>query len=98
MCTIGFSLVFSLVLFTTILGACGPEGDTGSICPPLHSLWHKLRGRGNVAHDCHACHGKGYVLKASGHTQDNATLVDKDVEDASGREKRTATFEESVYL
>ena len=29
--TIGFSLLFSLGLFTTVLGICGPQGDTGSI-------------------------------------------------------------------
>ena len=29
--TIGFSLVFSMLLFVTLLGIIGPEGDTGNV-------------------------------------------------------------------
>lgn len=30
-CTIGFSLLYSLGLFTTVMGIFGPNGDTGDI-------------------------------------------------------------------
>lgn len=37
-CTIGFSLVFSLGFFTTLMGLLGPSGDTGDI----RIIYHKL--------------------------------------------------------
>lgn len=32
-CTIGLSIIYALILFTTILGIFGPEGNTGSLQP-----------------------------------------------------------------
>jgi len=32
-CTIGLSIIYALILFTTILGIFGPEGNTGSLEP-----------------------------------------------------------------
>ena len=30
-CTIGFSIVYALVVFTVLVGVIGPEGDKGSL-------------------------------------------------------------------
>ena len=30
-CTIGFSIIYSLGLFVTVMALCGPENDTGSL-------------------------------------------------------------------
>ena len=37
-CTIGFSLIFSLGFFTTIMGILGPTGNTGDIGVLFHKL------------------------------------------------------------
>ena len=42
-CTIGFSLIFSLGFFTTIMGLLGPSGSTGDI----RVLCNRLLKRGN---------------------------------------------------
>ncbi|XP_070577306.1 protein dispatched homolog 1-like [Ptychodera flava] len=55
-CTIGFSLLFSLGLFTTMLGIMGPQGRTGS----LVVIYHWLIGRNKVDVDCDRCEGKGF--------------------------------------
>ena len=39
-CTIGFSLIFSLGFFTTIMGILGPSGSTGDIGVLFHKLCH----------------------------------------------------------
>ncbi|XP_029214096.1 protein dispatched homolog 1-like isoform X3 [Acropora millepora] len=35
-CTIGFSIAYALILFTTILAIFGPEGNSGSLQPPCN--------------------------------------------------------------
>ncbi|XP_033101178.1 protein dispatched homolog 3-like [Anneissia japonica] len=40
-CTIGFSMVFSLGLFSTMMGLIGPEDEFGSLSPPLR--WCKAK-------------------------------------------------------
>ncbi|XP_002736516.1 protein dispatched homolog 1-like [Saccoglossus kowalevskii] len=54
--TIGFSLVFSLGLFTTLLGIMGPQGQTGS----LVLIYNWIIGRKNGDVECTTCDGKGY--------------------------------------
>jgi len=51
-CTIGFSLFFSLGLFTVLVGIMGPENNTGSLRPlfvriKTCGLWCKNKCRGN---------------------------------------------------
>ena len=43
--TIGFSLFFSMGLFVTLMGLCGPEGDTGNLVVLFKRLrdWCKSR-------------------------------------------------------
>jgi len=42
-CTIGFSLVFSLGLFTTMMGIIGPSSDTGDIKVMYRYLANRVR-------------------------------------------------------
>ncbi|XP_077990897.1 protein dispatched-like [Glandiceps talaboti] len=55
-CTIGFSLIFSLGLFTTLLGLIGPQGETGS----LKFIYRWVIGRKKTDIDCSSCDGKGF--------------------------------------
>ncbi|KAL4237665.1 hypothetical protein ACF0H5_002379 [Mactra antiquata] len=41
-CTIGFSLIYSLGFFTTLMGVIGPEGDRGSIDGVLRTIKYLL--------------------------------------------------------
>lgn len=62
MATIGFSLFFSLALFTTVMAMVGPEGDTGSIVEFFRWLKRLLLGdrrKGEVY--CPTCKGTGFV-------------------------------------
>ena len=79
--------MFSLVLFTAVLGACGPEGDTGSLWPPLRAVWRKLTGRGN-APACTACEGRGYIRRDSAveESGDSGRLVEKGEESMGGKD------------
>jgi predicted RND superfamily exporter protein len=58
--TIGFSLLYSLVLFTTVLGLIGPQGNVGSITPIWRWIVYKVRGRQKTDVDCGKCTGKGF--------------------------------------
>ncbi len=40
-CTIGFSILFALGLFVTVMGIIGPQGDTGD----LYALFRKCCGK-----------------------------------------------------
>ncbi|ELU17207.1 hypothetical protein CAPTEDRAFT_226825 [Capitella teleta] len=51
-CTIGFSLLYALGLFATLLAIIGPEGDTGSIRPLLAMVKRWLTGRKKSDVDC----------------------------------------------
>ncbi|XP_078001163.1 protein dispatched homolog 1-like [Glandiceps talaboti] len=55
-CTIGFSLIFSLGLFTTVLGLMGPQGETGS----LKVFYYWIIGRKKTDVECKYCNGKGF--------------------------------------
>ena len=62
-CTIGFSILFSLFLFTTVLALIGPEGETGSIMPLARYGRDFVRGKTKNDIDCELCKGKGYHKK-----------------------------------
>ena len=62
-CTIGFSILFSLFLFTTILALAGPEGETGSLKPALRCGKDFVRGKSKNDVDCAQCKGKGFHRK-----------------------------------
>ena len=65
-CTIGFSILFSLLFFTTILGLIGPEQDEkGSILPALTNINHYVRGRRTTDVTCTTCQGKGFISSTS---------------------------------
>lgn len=59
-CTIGFSLLYALGLFATLLAIIGPEGDTGSIRPLLAMVKRWLTGRKKSDVDCRRCDAKGF--------------------------------------
>ncbi|GFR99143.1 protein dispatched homolog 1-like [Elysia marginata] len=58
--TIGFSLTYSLCLFTPLLSVIGPEGNTGSVLPLFRMLWYKIIGRKKDDVKCERCKGKGF--------------------------------------
>ncbi|RUS73814.1 hypothetical protein EGW08_018431, partial [Elysia chlorotica] len=58
--TIGFSLIYSLFLFTPLLSVIGPEGHTGSVLPIARWIWYKIIGRKKEDVKCETCEGKGY--------------------------------------
>jgi len=43
-CTIGLSIIYALILFTTLLGIFGPEGNTGSL-EPFYNWCKRKTGR-----------------------------------------------------
>lgn len=47
--TIGFSLFFSMGMFVTLMGICGPQGETGNIVVMVKKLhkWCKSKCKGN---------------------------------------------------
>ena len=59
--TVGFSLLFALVFFLTILGLLGPDGYVGSLSPWLGKIMDYLRGKSRTDVDCKRCGGKGFV-------------------------------------
>lgn len=58
--TIGFSTLYSLVFFSTVLALVGPEGNHGSILPLVRKVRDVVRGKGEYDVDCNQCHGRGY--------------------------------------
>ena len=58
--TIGFSLIYSLFLFTPLLSVIGPEGNTGSVVPIISWIWNKIIGRKKDDVKCGVCEGKGF--------------------------------------
>jgi uncharacterized membrane protein YdfJ with MMPL/SSD domain len=59
-CTIGFSLLYAIGLFATLLAIIGPEGDTGSIRPWFAAVNRWCRGRKKSDVDCRKCRGRGF--------------------------------------
>ena len=66
LCIIGFSLLFSLVLFVTILGLAGPQNNTGSLIPLFIWIRNKITGRKSTDVKCPQCTGKGFVPAGKG--------------------------------
>ena len=59
-CTIGFSILYSLFLFITVLALIGPEGQTGSLIPLVRKVKNFVRGKKKNQVDCATCQGKGF--------------------------------------
>ncbi|EDO46800.1 predicted protein [Nematostella vectensis] len=59
-CTIGLSLLFSLFLFTILLGLVGPQGSFGSLAPFYEYIKDWMRGKGKNDVPCMQCDGKGF--------------------------------------
>lgn len=59
-CTIGLSILYSLILFTTVLAMIGPEGETGSLRPVWRIIKNYIRGKTKKHEDCKTCNGKGF--------------------------------------
>ena len=62
-CTIGLSILYSLILFTTLLALVGPEGETGSLLPAIRKIKNYVRGKTKDHVDCDTCKGKGFHKK-----------------------------------
>lgn len=71
-CTIGFSILFSLFFFLTVLALVGPEGETGSIMPLVRRVKNMIRGQTKKDVNCEFCKGKGFHPK-----EFNERLVEK---------------------
>lgn len=61
-CTIGFSFVYSIVFFATVMAIVGPQGETGSVRPLVAYVRRKLRGRSGTDVDCAFCDGRGFLV------------------------------------
>ena len=59
LCTTGFSLIFSLGCFTTIMGMFGPTGKTGDI----REIFRRLTGSKREDHTAEQNQGKSVVYK-----------------------------------
>ena len=59
--TVGFSLLFALVFFETVLGLVGPEESVGSLAPWVRQLTDYLKGKTKDDINCEKCKGKGFV-------------------------------------
>lgn len=60
--TIGLSIFFSLLFFTTVLALVGPQEDEkGSIKPAVTYCIDHIRGKRKNNTHCDRCHGKGFV-------------------------------------
>ncbi|KAK3708230.1 hypothetical protein RRG08_023639 [Elysia crispata] len=79
--TIGFSLTYSLFLFTPLLSVIGPEGNTGSMLPAAKYIWNKVIRRKKVDQ-------KGDTRKAKGHDPPY-TSEPRDIEDTPMQELKT---------
>jgi hypothetical protein len=69
--TIGFSTLYSLLFFSTVLTLIGPQGNYGSILPLIRKVKDLVRGKGSKSEDdidCSHCNGKGYHKKDGGHS------------------------------
>jgi predicted RND superfamily exporter protein len=71
-CTIGLSILYSLILFTTVLAMIGPEGETGSLRPLWQIIMNFIRGKTKEDTECKTCKGKGFHRIGLG--EDNTPL------------------------
>ena len=62
-CTIGFSVMYSLFFFPTVMALIGPEGENGSIMPAVRWVWDVVRGKTKHDKNCEQCKGKGFYKK-----------------------------------
>jgi predicted RND superfamily exporter protein len=62
-CTIGFSILYSLFFFPTVMALVGPEGEHGSIMPAVRWIRDVVRGKTKYDKDCEECKGKGFYKK-----------------------------------
>ena len=62
-CTIGFSIMYSLFFFPTVLALVGPEGERGSIMPAIRCARDFVRGKTKKDQNCELCKGKGFYKK-----------------------------------
>ncbi len=72
-CIIGFSLVFSLVVFPATLSLIGPQGNTGSISAWFKKLNRMRLGRDVTDVDCGQCAGKGFHSLGQSDCRDSET-------------------------
>lgn len=65
--TIGFSILYSLFLFPTLMALLGPEGQTGSLIPLGRRIRNIFQEKTKPIDDhhieCGLCQGKGYYEK-----------------------------------
>ena len=61
LCTIGFSLIYTLTIFTVVLSMIGPEDNVGDIRVPFIALRRRVLGRSETDIDCDQCDGKGFL-------------------------------------
>lgn len=65
-CTIGLSILFSLLFFTILLAITGPQEDEkGSVQPAVKYCVDHLRGKRKNNTHCDRCHGKGFLPLAN---------------------------------
>lgn len=62
-CTIGFSIMYSIFFFPTVMALIGPQGKSGSIMPAVRWARDVIRGKTKQDKDCELCKGKGYYKK-----------------------------------
>ena len=62
-CTIGFSIMYSLFFFPTVMALIGPEGENGSIMPAVRWIRDVVRGKTKHDKNCEQCKGKGFYRK-----------------------------------
>ena len=63
--TIGFSTLYSLLFFSTVLTVIGPQANHGSILPAVRKVKDLIRGKTKHDVDCTHCDGKGYHKRNS---------------------------------
>ena len=73
-CTIGFSLLYSIVFFSTVMAMVGPEGEFGSLLPVFRYIRRKITGRTITDVDCGACSGKGFLPTTHGQPEVNGVV------------------------
>lgn len=73
-CTIGFSLIYSLGLFTVVLAFVGPEGNIGSLVPLWERLVHLVQGRKKTDETCDKCQGNGFCSMTTSQTKQMTEL------------------------
>ena len=60
-CTIAFSFLYSLGMFSTLLGILGPENNIGSLMPFWRFCKNLFTERQKDDRTCRHCRGKGFI-------------------------------------